>query len=327
LRTSMLAALSMMVLVAAGPPESPVADAAMRGDAETIVQLLQRGADVNAAQGDGMTALHWAAERDNVRMAEVLVAAGADLEPTTRIGGYVPLHVAAREGNEAMVRWLLEAGAPVDRLTTETRATALHMAASAGDPAVVAALLEHGADPNVAEEHWQQTPLVFAAAENRAEVIRLLLDRGADPNVTTYVRDLLAWNELMRAADERRDEVLAAFTNDGAREPTPSEIQVAVKAGREIFSTGIPKEEGEEEEQNNRRRGPPSITAKGGLSPLLHAARQGHHEAALALLDGGADPNLVSPADGTSPLLMAVLNGEFDMAKLFLERGADPNLA
>jgi len=323
-RLTTLGAMCFMVLIAAGPPESPVADAAMRGDAESVVTLLRRGADVNAAQGDGMTALHWAAERDDVSMAEILRAAGAQLDPTTRIGGYVPLHVAAREGNEAMVRWLLEAGADVDRKTTETLANALHMAAGAGDVEVVTALLDHGADPNAVEDHWQQTPLVFAAAENRVDVIRLLISRGANPNVTTFVRDLVEWSALMRAADQRRDEVLAAFTNDGAREPTPSEVQAAVRAGREIFTTGLPEEE-EEEDENDRRRGPPSITAKGGLSPLLHAARQGHEEAVMALLEGGADPNLLSPADGTSPLLISVINGQFDISMRLLDAGADPN--
>ncbi|MDZ7779724.1 MAG: ankyrin repeat domain-containing protein [Gemmatimonadota bacterium] len=326
LRHTIASALCFAVLLGAGPPESPVADAAMRGDVETVVSLLQSGADVNASQGDGMTAMHWAAERDDVEMAEVLRAAGAALNATTRIGGYVPLHVAAREGNEAMVRWLLDAGADVARKTTETEADALHMASTAGDVAVVEALLDAGADPNAVEGHWEQTPLVFAAAENRVEVIRLLLSRGADPNVTTYVRDLVEWNEYMEAAEDRRDAVLAAFTSDGAREPSPREIQAAVKAGREVFEEELPEEE-EEEEDDYRRRGPPSITAKGGLSPLLHAARQGHQEAALALLEGGADPNLLSPADGTSPLLMSVLNGQFDLAMLFLEHGADPNAA
>ena len=325
LRLNILGAMCLMAIIAAGPPEAPVADAAMRGDAESVVTLLRRGADVNAAQGDGMTALHWAAERDDVALAEVLHAAGAQLEPSTRIGGYLPLHVAAREGNEAMVRWLLKAGASVDRKTTETRANALHMASRAGDVEVVTALLDAGADPNAVEDHWQQTPLVFAAAENRVDVIRLLVSRGADPNVTTYVRDLVEWSALMRAADERRDAVLAAFTNDGAREPSASEMQAAVRAGREVFETGLPEDEEEEEDENPFRRGPPSITAKGGLSPLLHAARQGHEEAVDALLEGGADPNLVSPADGTSPLLISVINGQFDISMKLIEAGADPN--
>src|SRR5690606_33550845 len=149
-----------------------------------------------------------------------------------------PLHVAAKEGNADMVRWLVGAGASVERMTTETRANALHMAAFAGAVDVVRVLLEEGADPNAREGHWDQTPLVFAAAENRAEVVRLLLARGADPNATTRVVDLQNWNQLMRAADQRRDAVLQAFTQ-GKREPTPSEMQAAVRAGREVFEPGF----------------------------------------------------------------------------------------
>ena len=67
--------------------------------------------------------------------------------------------------------------------------------------------------------------------------------------------------------------------------------------------------------------------SKGGLTALLHAARQGYLPAAKALLDGGAKVNEVSAGDGTSPLLMATINGQFDMAMLLLERGADPNIA
>ncbi|MGH9336786.1 MAG: ankyrin repeat domain-containing protein, partial [Vicinamibacteria bacterium] len=69
------------------------------------------------------------------------------------------------------------------------------------------------------------------------------------------------------------------------------------------------------------------VESWGGLTPLLHAARQGHLEASLALLDGGADVNQPSAGDKTTPLLMATINGQFDLASKLLERGANPNLA
>jgi len=69
------------------------------------------------------------------------------------------------------------------------------------------------------------------------------------------------------------------------------------------------------------------VGAKGGLTPLLFALRQGNTDAAIALLKAGADVNQVSPGDHTSPLLMATINGHFDLAKLLLERGASPKLA
>ena len=93
-----IGALFAAVLIAAGPAESPVADAAAKGDVETVRSLLRDGADVNAAQGDGMSALHWAAERGDVALMDVLLYAGAELEASTRIGHYRPLHIAARNG-------------------------------------------------------------------------------------------------------------------------------------------------------------------------------------------------------------------------------------
>ena len=91
------------------PPSTPVADAAMRGEGATVRALVATGADVNVAQGDGMTALHWAANRGDSALAVVLLRAKARLTATTRIGGYTPLHVASQSGATGVVRALLAA--------------------------------------------------------------------------------------------------------------------------------------------------------------------------------------------------------------------------
>ncbi len=74
-------------------------------------------------------------------------------------------------------------------------------------------------------------------------------------------------------------------------------------------------------------RFPDLVGYQGGLTALLHAVREGHREAAFALLDGGADVNQVSAGDLTSPLLMAIINGHFDLGLELLAKGADPKLA
>ena len=79
----------------AGPADLRVADAAMRGDIAAVRSLIQQRADVNGREGDGMTALHKAAERGEVDLAAVLLDAGADVGAATRIGRHTPLHVAA----------------------------------------------------------------------------------------------------------------------------------------------------------------------------------------------------------------------------------------
>src|SRR4051812_28446799 len=80
------------LLTAAPPPAASVADAAMRRDAAAVKGLLNQGGDVNAAQGDGMTALHWAASQADAALVRTLLGAGADVNRTTRLGGYQALH-------------------------------------------------------------------------------------------------------------------------------------------------------------------------------------------------------------------------------------------
>jgi ankyrin repeat protein len=332
-------AMCLIALVGAAPSSAPVADAAMRGDAEAVRALLRQGADVNAAQGDGMTALHHAAERGDAALSEMLVYAGANVGAMTRIGRYTPLHVASLSGRAEVVAILLNAGASVAARTSTTGVTPLHLAASSGDAGAVRLLLDHGADANAREAEWGQTPLIFAAARNRADAIRVLLAHGADPAIATKTIDIARQSALDRAAIERQRRVLEAAVGTG-EQPTASQVQAAMHAARELFASGrIPPPETKEGAAANDRSTPgaannfdpeeinPPVATKGGLTPLLHAARQGHLGAARALLDGGAPINQVGAGDATSPLLMAIINGQFDMAVFLLQRGADPNLA
>jgi len=160
------------VRLSAGPTRatnaSPaVAEAARDGDLERVRALLAQRNDVNMPLGDGMTALHWAAERGDAAMAAALLKAGAKLTPTTRNGGYTPLHIASRSGNGAVVQALLTQGADVKALTA-TGVTALHLAAQSGDVASVKALVARKADLNARETTWGQTPLMFAASSDRS---------------------------------------------------------------------------------------------------------------------------------------------------------------
>src|SRR5262245_45379535 len=148
LRLDSYGALALMTAILGAASPTPVADSAMRGDRDAVRDLLKQGADVGAAQGDGMTALHWAAERGDAAMADMLVYAGANVSAVTRIGQYTPLHLASRSGSAAVVAALLKAGADPSVRSTTTGVTALHLAASSGNAAVVKLLLDAGADPN-----------------------------------------------------------------------------------------------------------------------------------------------------------------------------------
>ena len=315
-------AVSALVLVAATPDESPVADAAQRGEAEEIRNLLRQGADPSAAQPDGMTALHWSALNDQLDIVETLIFAGATLQPATRVGGYTPLHLASRAGNAEVVAALLDAGANPD-LLTGTGAASLHFAAEADVLEVVNALVGHGADVNVRDGYSSRTPAMFAAARNSAAALQALLDAGADPDLVSDTRDFAEIEAADREERTRRQRI-----REAEKDPEPEEEPGAQQPGQ--GRGGFPGA-GQGNEPEIPPDGPKVLSSieqigiQGGFSPLHYAVRNGHAEAMQVLVNGGADINLPS-ADQSSPLLLATINGNYDLARTLLEAGADPNL-
>ena len=324
-----------MLLAGATLADSPVADAAMHGDLEVVRELLEEGADVNLAQGDGMTALHWAAETGDVKMVGILLDAGADLEGVTRIGDYTPLHVASEAGHGEVVRALLEAGADVEARRALAGTTALHLAAAAGDVASIDALVSFGAAIDARESEWGQTPLIFAASRDRLEAVKMLLALGADPSLTTNVLQLsrrAAQDVLARQArNAAMSELRQASSNPTTWVPEPEEVRAAIAASSEFDLLEV--EEVTHIDWNavqldgQRLRFPDLVGYQGGLTALLHAIREGNRESVMALLEGGADIDQQSAGDRATPLLMALINGHFDLGMELLEMGADPALA
>ena len=348
--------LATMLLAGAVPAaDSPLLDATKRGDEAAVRSLLAEGADPNVAQGDGLTALHLAAQVGNLEIAELLLAGGAKVEAQTRIGGYTPLHLASQGAHGAVVSVLLAAGANAGAVTTTTGVTPLHLAAKAMDGEdAVKALLEHGAPVNAQESSAGQTALMFAASHGRTASVRELLSHRADPAISTEVVDALKRMVVDKEAQERFREALTEIRESAGagtdRELTPSEQQAAIVAQREFLRSDDQIEELLEGfhpddvstirpyfvTQNNNFRSDVDIIGRpmmetlvgktGGMTALLHAVREGQIEAVAALLDGGADIDQVS-GDGSTPLVLAMLNGHFDLAMRLIERGANPHLA
>ena len=401
----LVGALALPAVVGA-EDESPIADAARDGDAETVRALLRQGDDVNAAQGDGMTALHWAAMHGDAALTEMLIYAGANLRAATRIGAYTPLFVASRYGRAEAIVALLAGGADVNALAS-TGVTALMLSAASGSVDAVRALLEDGADPNTPDAVQGQTALMFAASRNALDVIDLLVESGADVAMMSTVVDVVARETVARAAFRKKRQVAAAIaaietpaldesaasaateelkgddgkdkpdTVGGASEPTALEAELveapADAASNELQSKETAREateskaaevlaeaagsgtgpdaespeqpteeldsgesdeagedgEAEEEKEPEEKRLSYGqlVGAQGGMTALLHAARQGHTESVQALIELGADINQVGGADSTSVLMIATINGHFDLAMYLLEQGADPTLS
>jgi ankyrin repeat protein len=356
---------TLLITLPGGPPDSPVADAAQRGHIEEVRSLLRNGADVNAAQGDGMTALHWAALNDDAPMTEALVYAGGNLESTTRLGRYTPLHLAAKEARIVAMQTLLDAGANVDAVT-ETGVRPIHFAAEAGRVEGLKLLIDHRADVNVREAYSGRTPLMFATAANRLTAMELLILSGADVSLASEVVDYTKREEQDDIERQRRERVIAAARDPEPEDQTPDRSATPDTSAAAVpdSTKAVPDSSANQEPEGQRPRreraerrtaGQPDpdsptptptdtssakpdsaprplsytdlVGKQGGLTPLHYAVRDGRDEAARLLLAAGADINGVTKGDQTSPLLMAVINGNYDLALYLLENGADPNLA
>jgi ankyrin repeat protein len=333
LTMSVFAIIAMSAWMAATVGDTRVADAAMNGDRDAVRDLLKHAADVNAAQGDGMTALHWAALKGDAEMADLLIYAGANLKATTRLGGYTPLYMAAKSGSATVVARLLKAGAD-PKVSTSLGLTPLMMAALAGSPEAVKLLLDGGADPNATETEHGQTALSFAAAFNQPDAIKMLAEHGADVNTaSTVIKPAPARGfggggaQGAQAAAQRggagrgnAGNANASAANQTGRGGRGGQAQAAGGNGGAAAAQAAAQQNGAD--GSNRGGG----NNKGGLSPLMYAARQGSEEAAQALVDLGADLDQVS-ADHTTALLFATINAHFGLARMLVDHGANPNIA
>ena len=94
---------------------TPAADAAQAGDIPTIRTLIQQKADLNRAQADGMTALHWSASHNDVAMTQVLLRAGANPNTETRLGAITPSVRRLEERERRNCRGVVKSGGEGER--------------------------------------------------------------------------------------------------------------------------------------------------------------------------------------------------------------------
>lgn len=209
--------------VGAARAPHPLIEAVQARDSARLRALLQQGVDVNMADVEGATALHWAAHLDDVNAADMLIRAGAKVQAVNRYG-VAPLSLACQNGSAAMVEKLLGAGA--DANTTQPgNETALMTAARAGNAEVVTALVARGADVNASDSWKHQTALMWAAAANNVAVIDALIKAGADiharstpsPDLTNVEPGDKGFTALLFAVRAGRIEAARALLAAGAR--------------------------------------------------------------------------------------------------------------
>ena len=290
------------VASAAGNADRQLVDAAKDRDWATVGTLLDRGVDVDTPQGDGATALHWAAHWNDLGTLDRLIEAGSNVDVANDLGA-TPLWVGCASRNTGVVQRLLAAGANTN-LALHAGETVLMRCAATGDPAAVQALIEHGAAVDATEPENGQTALMWAAAHLQPEVARVLLEHGAAVDARTIAR------RQFRGTGMRSTTSPAGATHFGAGGFTP--LLFAARHG-DVDSARLLLDAGAHVDE----------TGADGNSALVLAAISGHARLAGFLLDRGADPN--TDGAGYSALHAAILRADPRLVETLLARGADPN--
>ena len=151
-------------------------EAVRKDDLVAVQSLLDSGANVNATDDVGMSALNFAAGRGNLAVAQVLLNAGSEVDPVA-INGFTPLLGSATYGHAEMAKMLIDHGASLEAREFNGEETALHLAARKGHAKVVRILIEAGADVN-AKDNMNATPLFGARHYGHHETAELIRRSG-----------------------------------------------------------------------------------------------------------------------------------------------------
>jgi ankyrin repeat protein len=297
-----LICLTLAALVVAGTSTAgdlALVEAAKKHDRDGVRALLLKRPDVNVAEADGTTALHWASYADDLELADLLIRAGAKVNAANDLG-VTPLWTASLNGSAAMVRRLLESGANPNAALLLGE-TPLMVAARTGSPDVVELLLARGADPNARAARGQNA-LMWAVAQKHPDVVKVLLAHGADIHARSDV-----WSQMMAVPPHGLPEYNRQIPHGGdtalmfaARVGDLESAKLLVAAGANV---------------NDRDAW--------GVSALVLAAHSGYGDLVQLLLEKGADAN--DAAAGFTALHEAIMRRDEKVVALLLAHGADPN--
>jgi ankyrin repeat protein len=285
--------------------DSPLADAAMNGDRAAVRSLLQKKADVNAPQADGATALQWAAYRDDLELADLLISAGANPKMANREGA-TAMQLASLRGSAPMIEKLLNGGAEVNERGTHGE-TPLMFAARNGNLQALTLLLKRGAEINAKESLRGTTALMWAVEQKHVEAVNLLIQQGADVGVASSPDSKGGTAYLAPSVEQRAKQ--EDFIRERRKLVAPDAVVSEADAAALAAAFGIG--------QN---------TKGGGLTSLVLAAREDCIECAQLLIAAHADVNQTTRY-GWTALLTAVQNRHYRLAAYLMDHGADPNIA
>lgn len=294
-------------------PQTPLQIAASMGNLRMASMLVIAGAHVDAKTEGGRTALDFAAAGSHLDTIRFLIEKGANAN-TRDADGTSPLDDAVWRGYLEASAILLANGARLNEAETKTGATPVNEAAYRGETQLVHYLLQLGPNLEIPDKRGY-TALENAIRMGNGDSALLLLEATPQDQKTPEFLNRM----LSPAIKKNEPVVVEALLRHGARAndelssgATPLDAAAsagALKVVRVLLDSGVD----------------PNGAGPNGTSPLEDAALKGFDAIAEMLLDHGAQVNQVNPDSGTTALYAAAAFGRGDVVKVLLKRGANPN--
>jgi len=318
-RTLFAAVFSFATAGTAVAADNSLAGLIQAGHRDAALKMIAAGADVNAAQGDGTTPLHWAAYKIDADLVKALLQRGAKPDVINNYGSS-PLAEAVKVANAGLVKMLLDAGSNVEVPNQEDQ-TALMLAARAGSLDVADLLVRHGANVNAKEKWRGQTALMWAADAGSAAMTRFLIAHKADVNARALAND---WPTQMTGEPRNQYRPTGGLTPllYAARSGCKDCVAALLDAGADVNHPN-----------------------PDGVTPLMVAMDNFAFDTAKLLFERGANPNvwdwwgrtplyvaidmnsysLDAYAERTGPPIVKEKTTALELARLFLDAGVNPN--
>jgi len=318
-RTIFAAFFCLAAAGTAAAADDSLAGLIQAGHRDAALKSIAAGADVNAAQGDGTTPLHWAVYKVDADLVRALLARGAKPDVINKYGSS-PLAEAAKVANAGLVKMLLDAGSNVEVPNQEGQ-TALMLAARAGSVDVAELLVRRGANVNARETWRGQTALMWAAATGSTEVTRFLIAHKADVNARAQAND---WPSQITGEPRNQYRPTGGLTPllYAARSGCTDCVQALLDGGADINKPN-----------------------PDGVTPLMVAIDNFAFDTAKLLFERGANPHLWdwwgrtalytaidmntysldAYSERTGPPIVTTKTTALELARLFLAAGVNPN--
>ena len=316
-------------------PTKTLHEAAAAGDIEQVKLLISKGADVDAKDKLGRTALHCASEKGHAEVAKLLISQGADVNAMDR-NLAKPLHYAVMRGEKQTVELLLSKGADINAKNRDGRTPlfeamkssaagrkevvellaskgakvpALHLAAYMGDIEKVRKCLQDGIDIN-SQENFCCTALHAAANSGKKDIVEFLISKGA----MVDAKDALGVTPLYYAAMHNYEDIADLLLAKGA------DVNAKAKRGCTLLYYAI---------WDNSKDAIKLLISKGanvnvkhdGYTPIVYAIWENDKDMVELLISKGADVN-TKDKDGVTPYYWAAMQGSKDLVELLTAKGA-----